>query len=103
MEPISLVRTDPAGRLRVLLVASHPIVRSGLARLLEERENLALVGQVADLAAARLAGETDAILVVPGSTLDLAEVGKLAEELSAPVVLIGEDSSSPDLNALAAI
>ena len=84
------------GTLRILLVAAHPIVRSSLARLLADRDDLDIVAEAADppsLEALAAELNPDAILFAAGTTPDeIGEVVRVAGALSVPVVLVGDDS-----------
>lgn len=58
-------RTTPAGRITVLLVDDHTLVRGGFRRLLEDDPTITVVGEVGDAnAAVRLAAELKPRVVV---------------------------------------
>src|SRR6266545_4512516 len=63
---------EPSGRIRVLLVDDHTLVREGVGQILEAEDDLTVVGQAAtSQQAVRLAGSTrpDVVLLdvqIPG-------------------------------------
>lgn len=91
----------PADVTRVFVVASHPMVRSSLVRLLAERGDIVLVGEAAGAGALDLAREPQVdvlILGLGGDSAELLEATRVAGEMRIPLLVIGQ---APDADGSA--
>lgn len=82
---------------RLLLVASHPLLRSGLASLLAERADIEVVAEADPSGAARLAEEMlPEVILFAGAPESEASVAivRLGTELSIPVLVVAEEADS---------
>lgn len=102
--PESVERRARPGQLTLLVAARQPIARAGLAGLLADRDDLAVVGQAATAEdAERQAAELrPSVVLAAWDAGHFDEVLALAEALevtATPLVLLGEPPAPADLNA----
>jgi two-component system nitrate/nitrite response regulator NarL len=92
---------ENAGDARVLIVASDPLARAGLAILLSAQPGCAVVGQVAgdaDVAAGLAIYRPDVVLWDLGwdASLNLERLAEQADDLPPVVVLLPDDTYAAD-------
>ncbi len=91
--------TDQEAPLPVLLVAAHPIVRSGLRQILNSRTDLDLVAEADSAENARILlseAQPRVVLLAPEQGLEeIGELTALAAQAEVPVLLVYGSSSDP--------